>query len=48
MSLTGCALEVSNPIGIPADFVLAIPEHGLTLSCRVVWRRGFRFGVAFD
>jgi hypothetical protein len=48
LSTTGAALEVSNQIGIPAKFTLVVPGDGLHLPCRVVWRRGFRIGVAFD
>jgi hypothetical protein len=33
---------------IPAAFNLIMPEDGLKLSCRVVWRRAFRIGVSFD
>ena len=48
LSITGAALEISNPTKIPATFTLIVPEDRLKLSCRVVWRRGFRLGVAFD
>jgi hypothetical protein len=48
LSTTGAALEISNPIGVPEQFTLIVPEDGLTLPCRVVWRRDFRIGVAFD
>jgi hypothetical protein len=48
LSITGAALEVSDPIGIPAKFTLVVPEDGLRLPCRVVRRTGFRVGVVFD
>jgi hypothetical protein len=48
LSITGAALEVSDPSGIPARFTLVVPEDGLKLPCRVVRRKGFRIGVAFD
>ena len=49
LSATGAALQVSGFGGkIPAAFTLLIPEDGLRLACRVVWRTEFRFGVVFD
>lgn len=48
LSLTGASLEVTDPAGIPANFILIVPEDGLTLSCRIVRRTAFRIGVAFD
>ena len=48
LSITGAALEVSNQIGIPAKFILAVPDDGLLLSCKVVRRSGYRIGVSFD
>ncbi len=48
LSITGAALEVSNQIGIPAKFTLVVPGDGLSLPCNVVWRYGYRIGVAFD
>jgi PilZ domain len=48
LSITGAALEISDPIGIPGQFTLIVPEDGLNLPCRVVWRRDFRIGVTFD
>jgi PilZ domain len=49
ISKTGAALDISELNGrIPAAFNLIMPEEGLKLSCRVVWRGAFRIGVAFD
>jgi len=48
LSITGAALEVSDPSGIPANFTLVVPEDGLKLPCRVVRRTDFRIGVVFD
>jgi PilZ domain len=48
LSTSGAALEVSNQIGIPAKFTLVVPQDGLYLPCNVVWRSGYRIGVAFD
>jgi hypothetical protein len=48
LSITGAALEVSDPTRIPAKFTLVVPEDGLKLLCRVVRRTYSRIGVAFD
>ena len=49
LSTTGAALEFSDTCAsIPAAFTLIMPEDKLRLPCRVVWRTGFRMGVAFD
>jgi hypothetical protein len=48
ISTTGAALEVSDPMIIPAKFTLVLAEDGLKLPCTVVRRAGFRIGVAFD
>jgi len=49
ISTTGAALELSDlTAAVPAAFTLIIPEDKLKLPCHVVWRRGFRIGVAFD
>ena len=48
ISSTGAALEFSDLIRIPNEFTLIMPDDRLKLSCRVVWRRGYRVGVRFD
>ena len=49
LSTTGAALEFSNLAQIvSASFTLILPDDGLKLRCRLVWRRAFRIGVAFD
>ena len=49
LSTTGAALELSDlNATIPHAFTLIIPEDKLKLCCRVVWRKAFRMGVAFD
>jgi hypothetical protein len=49
LSETGAALDISELNGkIPRAFNLLMPEDGLKLPCRVVWRRAFRIGVAFE
>jgi hypothetical protein len=47
LSITGAALTVSQ-VGIPGKFILVVASDGLYLPCHVVWRRGYRMGVAFD
>jgi hypothetical protein len=48
LSTTGAGLQISDPAGIPATFILIVPEHGLRLPCHVVRRSSFRIAVAFD
>jgi len=48
LSVTGDAVEVSELGRIPATFNLIMPEDRLKLACRVVWRRDYRLGVAFE
>jgi hypothetical protein len=46
ISDTGAALDVTSPLGIPAQFILV--TDGNHLSCRVVWRKEKRIGVTFE
>jgi hypothetical protein len=46
ISATGAALDVTSPVGIPAQFTLV--TEGDHLPCRVVWRKEKRIGIAFD
>jgi hypothetical protein len=46
ISATGAALDVTSPLGIPAQFILV--TEGDHLPCRVVWRKEKRIGIAFD
>lgn len=51
ISSTGAALELSDvaPIVRRAKaFTLLIPQDRLRLSCRVVWQKDYRIGVAFE
>jgi len=48
LSVTGAALELSDPGGIPDSFLLVMPGDGLRLSCKIVRRGGYLIGVAFD
>jgi PilZ domain-containing protein len=47
LSSTGAAVEVPNEPGIPSKFALSIPRLGLSMTCRVAWRRDHRIGVTF-
>ena len=47
LSETGAGMDVANQLGIPAKFELLIPGDGLSLMCRVAWRRDHKMGVAF-
>jgi len=49
LSLTGAAVEITglDTKHIPATFTLIVPEDGLKLSCRLVWRGAFRIGLTF-
>ena len=48
ISTTGAALDFSDFIRVPDKFTLIMPGDGLKLPCKVVWRREYRIGVAFD
>jgi len=51
ISSTGAALEISEfaqIVGRAKAFTLLIPKDRLRPSCRVVWQRDFRMGVAFE
>jgi len=48
LSVTGASLEVSSQTGIPQEFNLVVKDDGMNLRCRIVWRRVYRIGVAFD
>jgi hypothetical protein len=40
LSITGAALDIESQVEIPNKFTLTIPEDGLAIPCRMVWRRG--------
>jgi len=48
MSISGAALEVSNPPSVPERFTLAFRADGLRMPCHVVWRKKGRIGVEFE
>jgi len=47
MSISGAALEVSNPKDIPERFCLFFKTDNTRISFRVAWRDNERIGVAF-
>ena len=49
MSISGAALDVTDPLGIPDRFNLFFKaEAGAEFPCHVIWRKDERIGVAFD
>ena len=48
LSVTGAAIELSDPRGIPDRFLLVMLDDGLRLPCRIVRRGGYLIGVAFE
>ena len=48
ISISGAALDVTNPHDIPERFNLAFKADGTHIPCHVVWRQEERIGVAFD
>jgi hypothetical protein len=48
ISISGAAIEVTNPHDIPERFNLAFTADDTHIACHVIWREGERIGVAFD
>jgi hypothetical protein len=48
ISISGAALEVTNPRDIPDLFNLVFKADGTHIPCHVIWREEERIGVAFD
>jgi hypothetical protein len=48
ISISGAALDVTNPLDIPERFDLVFKADGTHIPCHVVWRQEERIGVAFD
>ena len=48
ISISGAALDVTNPVDIPDRFNLFFKADGTHIPCHVVWRQDERIGVAFD
>jgi hypothetical protein len=48
ISISGAALEVTNPRDIPDHFNLVFKADGTHTPCHLIWREEERIGVAFD
>ncbi len=48
ISISGAALDVTNPQDIPERFELVFKADSTRISCHVVWRQEDQIGVAFD
>jgi hypothetical protein len=48
MTISGAALDVTNPREIPERFNLVVKADGTQIPCHVIWRQDERIGVAFD
>lgn len=51
LSATGAAIEFPEQvklIPIAKAFNLIMPDDGLRLPCRIVWKRDYRMGVTFE
>ena len=48
ISISGAALDVTNPLDIPERFNLVFKADGTHILCHVIWRQGEQIGVAFD
>lgn len=45
VSESGAMLAVESPVGIPAEFTLAIPSDSVSRRCSIIQRSGNRMGV---
>ncbi len=48
ISISGAALDVTNPDDIPERFNLVFKADRTAIPCHVIWRQDDRIGVAFD
>ena len=48
MTISGAALDVTDPHDIPERFNLVFKTDGTHIPCHVIWRQEERIGVAFD
>jgi hypothetical protein len=48
ISISGAALEITNPRDSPDRFNLVFQVDGTHIPCHVIWREEERIGVAFD
>ena len=46
-SATGAKLVLDTITGTPDEFTVQIPQQGLSVKARVVWRKGPAIGVRF-
>lgn len=47
LSATGAALRVESVIGIPTNFILAVPADNVKRHCQVAWRKEKELGLRF-
>ena len=48
ISISGAALDVTNPLDIPERFDLVFKADSTHIPCHVIWRQEEQIGVAFD
>jgi hypothetical protein len=48
ISISGAALDVTNPHDIPERFNLVFKTDDAHIPCHVIWRKEELIGVAFD
>jgi PilZ domain len=48
MSISGAAIEVTNPSDVPERFSLFFKSDGTRIPCHVAWRQDEQVGVVFD
>jgi hypothetical protein len=48
LSIIGAGLDLDHPTVIPHCFTLKIPTSNIRQSCRVIWRKQKRIGLAFE
>ncbi|MGO8907850.1 MAG: PilZ domain-containing protein [Bradyrhizobium sp.] len=48
ISISGAALDVTNPHDIPECFNPVFRTDGTHIPCHVIWRQEERIGVVFD
>ena len=48
ISISGAALDVTDPLDIPERFDLVFKADGTHIPCHVIWRQEEQIGVAFE
>jgi len=48
LSPGGARVDIANPVGLPAQFMLQIDSEHFMRPCHPVWRHDNQIGVAFD